>query len=80
MLRRSVVYAHRYIISLSLSLSLSFSPLPQPVVVVSELGAGRAGCFSAIAMAHRIMTDPQLTFIDGWSYDQNLLDMVHIIY
>ena len=68
-----------YINSLSLSLFLSL-PLSQPVVVVSELGAGRAGCFSAVAMAHRIMTDPQLTFIDGWSYDQNLLDMVHIIY
>ena len=78
MLRRNVVYA-RPIYQFSLSLSL-FSSLSQPVVVVSELGAGRAGCFSAVAMAHRIMTDPQLTFIDGWSYDQNLLDMVHIIY
>ena len=49
---------------------------PQPMVVVSCHGAGRAGCFCAVVLAQQILSSFSSSFIDGWSYDVNILDMV----
>lgn len=48
----------------------------QPVVVASALGAGRAGCFCAVAVAHELVSESGPSFVDGWSYDLNILDLV----
>ena len=46
------------------------------MIVVSGLGAGRAGCFCSVAIAQQIMSSSGPSFIDGWAYDANILDMV----
>ena len=45
------------------------------MVVVSRLGAGRAGCFCAVAVAYELLKDPSDT-PQPFDYDSNLLDSV----
>ena len=48
----------------------------QPVLVVSALGAGRAGCFCAVGVAHQMMTTPGDS-PPCWEHtENNLLDQV----
>ena len=43
----------------------SFLYRTQPLVVASELGAGRAGCFCAVALAHELLSESGPSFVDG---------------
>ena len=59
--------------------SIPSSCLMQPVLVVSKLGAGRAGCFCALSVAYELMTaagEPQVP--ETWRQDSNILDQVRI--
>ena len=48
-------------------------PPPQPTIVMSTLGAGRAGCFCAVGVAYQMLKtlDPAPP---TWDKDPNLLD------
>ena len=46
-------------------------------MVVSKLGAGRAGCFCSLLLAYELMTatgEPKVP--DAWRQDTNILDQV----
>ncbi len=47
------------------------------MLVVSKLGAGRAGCFCALSLAYVLLTtDAQPRVPEEWEQDNNILDHV----
>ena len=47
----------------------------QPVVVVSEHGAGRSGCFCTVGVAHQLMMS-SLHHPNCWEEESNIVDLV----
>ena len=49
---------------------------PQPMVVMSEQGSGRAGCFCAIAVAYEMIKSAGQFRLNPFDDDPNILDSV----
>ncbi len=49
------------------------------MLVVSALGGGRSGCFTAVAIAHELMVSPDPSPPVWDRQDQNILDQVSLI-